>query len=64
MDRPYPEISNNISHSYISLMLLEIDLLTLNFGVGLNLPPFINSICVVKWVDFALMFIKRHDTYM
>ena len=30
---------------YVSLMLLEIDLLTLYMGVGLKLPPFINPLC-------------------
>ena len=30
---------------YVSLMLLEIDLLTLSLGVGLKLPPLINPVC-------------------
>ena len=30
---------------YVSLMLLEIDLLTLFMGVGLKLPSFINPLC-------------------
>ena len=45
LDRPYPEVSNNLWHLYVSLMLLEIDLLTLSMGVGLKLPPFIYPIC-------------------
>ena len=34
MGRPCLEVSNNIWHLYVSLMLLEIDLLTLSMGVG------------------------------
>ena len=30
---------------YVSLILLEIDLLTPYRGVGLKLPPFINPVC-------------------
>ena len=45
MGRPYPEVSNNVWHLYVSFMLLEIDLLTLSLDVGLKWPPFINPIC-------------------
>ena len=45
MGGPCPEVSNNELHLYVSLMLLEIDLLTLFLGFGLYLPPFINLIC-------------------
>ena len=50
MGGPCPEVSNNELHLYVSLMLLEIDLLTLSLVVGL--PPFINPI----WfrLDFQL----------
>ena len=45
MGRPCHGLSNNVWHLYVSLKLLEIDLLTLSLGVGLKLPPFINSVC-------------------
>ena len=45
MGEPCPEVSNNIEHLYVSLLSLEIDLLTLSMGVGLKLPPFINPKC-------------------
>ena len=37
LGRPCPEVSKNIESLYVSLMLLEIDLLTLSMGVGLKL---------------------------
>ena len=46
MGGPCPEVSNNELHLYVSLMLLEIDLLTLSLGMGLKLTPFFNPICV------------------
>ena len=45
MGGPCPEVSNNELHLYVSLMLLEIDLLTLSMGVGLKLPTFTNPKC-------------------
>ena len=45
MGGPCPEVSNNELHLYVSLMLLEIDFITLSMGVGLELPPFINPLC-------------------
>ena len=45
MGRPCHGLSNNVWHLYVSLKLLEIDLLTLSLGVGLKLPPFINPVC-------------------
>ena len=39
MGRPCPEVSNNIKHLYVCLMLLEnFFLLTLFMGVGLKWP--------------------------
>ena len=40
-----PEISNNVWHLYVSLMLLDIDISTLYLGEGLKLHPFINPVC-------------------
>ena len=45
MGRPCSEVFNNLLHLYVSLILLEIDLLTLSMAVGLKLPPFINTLC-------------------
>ena len=45
MARPSPEVSNDVWHLYVSLMLLEIDLLTLSMVVESKLPPIINPIC-------------------
>ena len=44
-------------------MLLEIDLLTLSMGVGLELP-FLLTLYEVRWVGLALTFLKRYDTCM
>ena len=46
MGRPCHEVSNNVWNLYVSLMLLDLDLLTLSLGVGLKLPPFIYPVCV------------------
>ena len=45
MDRPCPEVSNNIKHLYVCIMLLENDLLTLSMVMGLILTPFLNPKC-------------------
>ena len=44
MDRPCPEVSN-INNTYVCIMLLETDLLTLSMGMGSKLPPFVNPKC-------------------
>ena len=45
MGEPCPEVFNIIEHLYVSLLSLEIDLLTLSMGVGLKLPSSINPKC-------------------
>ena len=45
MGEPCPEVSNNIEHLYVSILALEIDLLTLSMEVELKLPLSVNPKC-------------------
>ena len=45
MSRHCPEVCKNEGQMNVSLMLLEIDLITLFMGVGLELLPLINLQC-------------------
>ena len=45
LERFCPDVSKNIQHLYVCIMLLENDLLTLSMGMGLKLPLYINPKC-------------------